>query len=112
MILIVLQEPNGTPSNVQVKLANPEVASAANPLKVTGVRYQPFDPVVPLNVPAKFGSWVSTFAVKVPISELSRNEESAQYEKLLFPWFNGTPQLAPVHANVCPLSVPSMAMML
>ena len=71
-------EPSETPSRVQVKLASPEVESEAEPLKETGLRYQPFEPVVPLNAPVMVGSCESTLAVNVPIVELSPQEESAQ----------------------------------
>ena len=48
----------------------------------------------------------------MPIRELSPKEESAQYEKLLLPWFKGKLQLEFIHAKVCPLKEPSIAKML
>ena len=73
-----LQEPSAIPSSVQVKLASPEVASEALPVKETGVIYQPFDPRLPVKAPVILGSPVSTFTVKFPIVELSPQDESAQ----------------------------------
>ena len=112
LTVMELQEPSEVPSSVQVKLANPEVASEAAPLKETGLRYQPFNPVVPLNVPVIFGSWVSTFVLNVPIMELSPQEESAQYVSVLVPSFKGTLQLEFAHAKVCPFKEPSSAIIL
>ena len=100
------------PSKEQVKLASPDAASEADPLKETELVYQPFEPAVPLNVPEMFGSTESTFAVNVPISELSPKEESAQYAKLLIPWLSGTLQLELMHPKVCPFKVPSIEKML
>src|SRR5690349_14009961 len=74
LTVMVLQEPSAMASRVHVKLARPEVASEAELLRVIGPRYQPFSPAVPLRLALIVGSWESTFAVKVPISELSRNE--------------------------------------
>ena len=56
-LLTVMEEhePSVVPSKVQVKLANPEVASEAVPVKEIGLIYQLFDPVVPLNVPVILG---------------------------------------------------------
>ena len=56
LMVMELHEPSATPSKVQVKLASPEVESEAVPLKVIGLRYQPFVPDVPLNVPVMLGS--------------------------------------------------------
>ena len=93
-------------------VAMPEVASDINVLRVTELRYQPFEPAVPVRVPVILGGWVSTLAVNVPITELSPNEESAQYAKLFGPWFKGTLQLEFMQAKVCPFRVPSIAKML
>ena len=73
-----VQEPSAVPSKVQVKLARPDVASEAEPLKEIELKYHPFEPDVPLNVPAILGNWESTFALNVLIVELSPNDESAQ----------------------------------
>ena len=110
--LQVLKEPNGTVSNVHTKFPTPDVVSVAVVLKVIGPRYQPFDPKGPVTEPVTLGSWVSTFAVNVSISELSRNEESAQYVKLFVPCFSGTLQIGVMQANICPFNVPSIAMIL
>jgi hypothetical protein len=73
-----LQDPSAVPSRVQVKLANPEVASNAELVRVTGPRYHVFCPAMPLRLAVIFGGNESTFAERLLISELSRNEESAQ----------------------------------
>src|SRR6266498_3020012 len=78
LIVIDEQEPSAAPSNVHVKLARPDVTSEAEPLKEIGLKYHPFEPDVPLNVPAILGNWESTFALNVLIVELSPNDESAQ----------------------------------
>ena len=109
LTVMELHEPSVIPSSVQVKLANPEVASEALPLKETGVRYQPFDPAVPLNVPVIVGCCESTLAFTVPIVELSPYDDNAQKVKLLLPSFSGTLQVEFEQAKVCPLLEPSMA---
>src|SRR5829696_6834352 len=110
-MVMLLQESSATLLSVQVKLARPDVASEAELLSVTGLRYQLFCPIVPLKVPLIVGGCESTFAERDPISELSRKEESAQYMKLLLPWFRGTLQLELIHAKFCPFSRPSIAKM-
>ena len=113
-VLTVMELQDGNPilSRVQVKLARPEVASDAEPLKETGLRYQPFAPVVPENVPVILGNFESTLVDKDPISDVSPHEESAQYVKLLLPSPNGTLHVVPAQAKDCPFNVPSMARML
>ena len=110
--MIELQATSPVPSRLQVKLANPDVASEAELINVTGLRYHPFKPVVPVMFDVMLGSWESTFVVSAPMVELSPNEESAQYVKSLLPWINGTLQFVFVHPKVCPFNVPSMAKML
>src|SRR5215208_5481999 len=78
-------DPSGLPSSVHVKLVSPDVVSEAEPLKLIESRYQPFRPAMPLQAPVIFGNWESTFADNVPISELSRKEERAQYARTLSP---------------------------
>ena len=51
-----VQEPSAVPSKEHVKLASPDVMSNAFPLKEMGLRYQPFDPDVPVNVPVILGN--------------------------------------------------------
>jgi hypothetical protein len=73
-----VQEPSAAPSKVQVKLASPDVVSAAEPVKEIGLIYQPFVPAVPLKAPLITGNSESTFTVIDPMVELSPHEERAQ----------------------------------
>ena len=72
------QDASEFPSRVQVNAARPDVLSDAEPLKTIGLVNQPFDPVVPVNVPETVGTTVSTLAFRVPINDVSAQEESAQ----------------------------------
>ena len=64
----------------QVNAAKPEpgLLSDAEPLKMTGLVNQLFNPAVAVIVAEMVGFTVSTLALRVPINEVSVYEESAQ----------------------------------
>lgn len=103
-------EPGAVPSSRQVKEARPEVASAAEAVKVTFERYHPLAARTPLRLAVICGGIESCLPDRVARLDVSVKVESAQKSKLFWPSASGTEQVLPlVQAKSVPFWRPSMA---